>query len=41
MYELEEVQHRRTHEQDDQMDIIKTTPPILNTESQDVEMDTE
>ena len=32
MYELEEVQHRRTHEQNAQMDIIKTTPLILNTE---------
>ena len=41
MYELEEVQHQKTHEQNAQMDIIKTTPPILNTESQDVEMDTE
>ena len=41
MYDKEEAQHQKTHEQNAQMDIIKTTPPILHTESQDVEMDTE
>ena len=41
MFELEEVPHLETHEQNAQMDIIKTTSLILNTESQDVETDIE
>ena len=40
-FDLEEVQHLKIHELNAQMDIIRTTQLILNTESQDVETDIE